>query len=101
MYQAARIILCARIHSMGNERDHSLMGRLFNKLRASLHGDNFEMLVLGHHYLLLELQARKSRIDAQLASGVDPQQIEDEFEARMQGIWAALPGDDSDSISVE
>ena len=42
LYQAARIILCARYHSMGNERDHSLMGRLFSKARASLSADSFE-----------------------------------------------------------
>jgi hypothetical protein len=98
MFQAARIILCIRLHSMGNERDHNVMGRLFSKARASLHADSFEMLVLGHHYLLLELQANKARIDTQLADGVDPQQIEDEFEARMQGALAAL-GDGSASDS--
>jgi hypothetical protein len=42
LYQAARIILCARYHSMGNERDHSLMGRLFSKARASLSADSLE-----------------------------------------------------------
>ena len=98
LYQAARIILCARVHSMGNERDHSVMGRLFSKAKASLRGDSLEMLVLGHHFLLKELLESKARIDAQLASGVDPQQIEDEFEERMQGaIAAALAVAESDS----
>lgn len=96
MYQAARMILSVRVHS--NERDHSLMGRLFSKARASLRANSMEMLVLGHHYLLLELQSSKARIEAQLSAGVDPQQIE--FEARMQGIWAEqLRGDDSSSDS--
>ena len=99
MYQAARIILCARVHSMGNERDHSVMGRLFTRARASLDGDSLEALVLGYHYLLKEVQDNKSRIDAQLASGVDPQEIEDEFEARMQAAVAddRASGSDSDS----
>ena len=35
VYQAARIILCARTHLMGNERDHSVMGRLFSKAKAT------------------------------------------------------------------
>jgi hypothetical protein len=70
---------------MGNERDHNLMGRLLSKARASLRADSFDMLVLGHHYLLLDLQARKARVDAQIVAGVDPQQIEDEFDARTQG----------------
>ena len=96
MYQAARIILCARVHSMGNERDYSLMGRLFSKAKASLRGDSLEMLVLGHHYLLIELQAASSRIAAQLAGGVDPQEIEDVFEQRMSGAAAIL----ADALAV-
>lgn len=59
------------------------------------------MLVLGHHYLLLDLQANKARIDAELASGVDPQQIEDEFEERMRDVVLALAGDDSESDGSE
>ena len=83
---------------MGNERDHSLMGRLFSKVRGSLNASSVEMLVLGHHYILRELLSSKARIASQLATGVDPQQIEDEFEERMQGIFLAIAAaDDSDS----
>lgn len=46
------------------------------------------LLVLGHHYLLLELNANRSRYEAMLANGVDPQEIEDDFEARMAGVLA-------------
>jgi hypothetical protein len=44
LYEAARIILCVRYHSMGNERDHSVMGRIFSKVRGTLRGDSLECL---------------------------------------------------------
>ena len=63
-------------------------GRLLSKSRASLHSDNHEMLVLGHHYLLLGLQASRARIDAEFVQ-VDRQIVlEDEFEERMRGVIA-------------
>ena len=66
--------------------------------RGSLNASSVEMLVLGHHYILRELLSSKARIASQLATGVDPQQIEDEFEERMQGIFLAIAAaDDSDS----
>ena len=77
------------------------MGRLFSKARGSLHGNTVEMLTLGHHFLHLELQAHKARFDAQIASGVDPQQIEDEFEERMRGRVALLPGADDDGADSD
>ena len=98
LYEAARIILCVRYHSMGNERDHSVMGRIFSKVRGTLRGDSLEMLVLGHHFLHRELQSSKARIDAQLSSGIDPQQIEDEFdEHSMNGAIAPGAGSESES----
>ena len=58
---------------MGNERDHCLMGRLFSKVRASLRADNFEMLVLRHHYLLLEFQASTGNLASRaLLNSHDP-----------------------------
>ena len=58
------------------------------KVRGTLRGDSLEMLVLGHHFLHRELQSSKARIDAQLSSGIDPQQIEDEFdEHSMNGMY--------------
>jgi len=101
LFQGARIILCPRNHSMGNERDHSLMGRLFSKARASLQPGSLEDLVLGHHYLMREHQADKHRYESMSAAGVDPQMIEDDFEARMEGVFArhdgaAVAGSDSE-----
>jgi hypothetical protein len=82
---------------MSCERDNSLLGRLYSKGRQSLLAETLEMLVLGHQMLLDELRA-DSKIKAQAASGVDWEQIIEEFEARMQGILSEISdAEESDS----
>ena len=68
------------------------------RLRIAHSDPSLEMLVLGHHFLHRELQSSKARIDAQLSSGIDPQQIEDEFdEHSMNGAIAPGAGSESES----
>ena len=83
---------------MGNERDNSLLGRLYTKLRGCFLGGTLDSLVIGHHTLLADLKANQ-QIKAQLAAGIDAEQIECEFEARMMGRIALQGGEDSGSDS--
>ena len=55
-YMGAVMILCALGHAMGNERTHSVAGRIMSRFRSSMKAETLERLTLAYMVFRRQLE---------------------------------------------